>query len=487
MKRWFTWRMLSAALVLSIVTSAIAVLVNLATGQQARLTYWLALSVGVIVNAIILSWVSYSTSPIGEAEQAARAERRRNLKDARRVKSQLQAVFKEPGWLLTLRNLYDNDASDASLQFPLAVLNNRPFPIWLDQTEPSDNLDAGLSWEEFQRIPPDDKYATWYNSADEPAKEYEDLLKKINEEHKFNGPCWALKRLQHDGTGYRIVGTPAWYFDSLVTSEHLDDELMEQLRFGPDREVTLANLGRRRFEHREESRSPILDGRRRAAALSVSATTIAPDKGGRGFNLWLTRRSIYVATHKDFYHLTPSGILAPFHGAEMWNKAEYSAKNSLLREYAEELFAYKHLERGRLDDGRRLNAENLNENPRIRSLLDATARSDVQLKYLGMSVNLLTLRPELHFLILIRNADWWRSEQAQAHREGYPLAFNWESDRFEPVPLGEDLVLPDLPNVFHPAEMVPNAAAGIALGVPAARYLIHGGTLDAIPTIRTLA
>jgi hypothetical protein len=106
-----------------------------------------------------------------------------------------------------------------------------------------------------------------------------------------------------------------------------------------------------------------------------------------------------------FYHVTPSGILAPLGGASQKWDAEFSVKKSILREYAEALFSYKKLERGRLEDGRLLTAYNLLSDPRIHSLPAAETAGDVKIRYTGLSVNLLTLRPEIHTLILVPNAD----------------------------------------------------------------------------------
>jgi hypothetical protein len=108
------------------------------------------------------------------------------------------------------------------------------------------------------------------------------------------------------------------------------------------------------------------------------------------------------------------------------------------------------------------------------------------LHYTGVSVNLLTLRPEICTLLLVRDPGWLASESVAAQRDGRPWRLAWEwlarSDEHQ-LPSGRShhqfLALDDQlrpvsseDSALSPAALIPNAAAAIALALPVARRLL---------------
>ncbi|MFJ2596800.1 hypothetical protein [Streptomyces erythrochromogenes] len=99
-----------------------------------------------------------------------------------------------------------------------------------------------------------------------------------------------------------------------------------------------------------------------------------------------------------------------------------------------------------------------------------------QLYYTGISVNLLTLRPEICLLLVIDDVDWLRQEL----RRRRPFRFGWEyaqtpqavRHRSTSQPghwslrLDADL-RPASGRQLHPCCLVPNAAAALDLAVKA--------------------
>ena len=98
---------------------------------------------------------------------------------------------------------------------------------------------------------------------------------------------------------------------------------------------------------------------------------------------------------------------------------------------------------------------------------------DVHLRYCGLSVNLCTLRPEIHTVLFIRDAAWWEHEIGAAEIAGRPLSFNWEyregDRRF--LKLDEQFRPVDTRAILNPGALVPNGAAALSLATAVIRSL----------------
>lgn len=117
------------------------------------------------------------------------------------------------------------------------------------------------------------------------------------------------------------------------------------------------------------------------------------------------------------------------------------------------------------------------DEPEITRLNELLGSDEGHLYYTGVSVNLLTLRPEICMLLLIENPSWFREENRVARETGRPFAWGWE---YEESPwagvkmhnkpeqlqlrLGADLQPVDGARL-EPTFLIPNAAAAISLAV----------------------
>jgi hypothetical protein len=373
-------------------------------------------------------------------------------------------VFQGTGWSATLRDLYP--------RYELLNYMGADFPIWTKLAAPEhwNDLDAPL----VELLPGEDPRYPSYPKHFDPAGErrYWEKINSADGVKSFNGATYALERIEMEGGKFRIHARHGTYFHSIATSEDLDLELIKALAENPDRTVGLGCLPRRDFLHEAAGgQGVVLDGRNRAAALSVAATILI-DEGDGTYSVILAKRSHAVETHVGYTHVAPSGIFAPINAERRDDPTEFSLRRCILREYAEELFGYKDLEQG---EG--LLARDVEALPPVRELLEAEREGTVVLRYCGISVPLLTLRPEVYVLIFIRDRPWLDREIERADDSDHYFELNWEYEEANDpdavrLRLDSDLCPID-PSAVHPSRMVPHAAAALHLCTSVARTLIR--------------
>jgi hypothetical protein len=218
-----------------------------------------------------------------------------------------------------------------------------------------------------------------------------------------------------------------------------------------------------------------MNGRHRAAAVShATVIAAAAGNGDGGYDILLPPRSGAVATHAHFNHVAPSGIFAPFDERSPSPAPEFSIRRNFYREWVEELYAIEQHQR----PGYSFDLPDPEDEPeitRLKDMLDDPRKGG--LYYTGVSVNLLTMRPEICLLLLIRDPGWLKEEANIARATGRPSKLSWEyaqgpwdgerapgqSDRglfqlnAELQPRGRD--------PLKPTFLIPNAAAAISLAV----------------------
>jgi len=377
---------------------------------------------------------------------------------SRRLQIQ-KKVFVSDGLITTLRTLYP--------RFELLTYGGSEFPIWtkLAAVADRDNLDAALG----RLSPGPDPRRPGYPSDFDPAGErvYLERLATQDGKTSFNGATFALDRIEMDHDRLLVHAKHGTYFHSLATSECLEAELVAQLARNPGREVPLERLPRRKWLHEAVGgEHVVLDGRNRGAALSVAATLLISQPDGT-YQALLARRSHRVATHASFWHVAPSGIFAPLDAEHRDDSREFSVRSSILREYAEELFSYLDLEDGKGSDASKL----VSLRP-IKALKKAQQEGRVSLHYCGISVPLLTLRPELSVLIFVRDPLWFDQEIRRADQTHRWFSMNWEyesgKDR-DALMLALDADFNPIDrSIVSPAAMLPHAAAALHLSTTVA-------------------
>jgi 8-oxo-dGTP pyrophosphatase MutT (NUDIX family) len=207
--------------------------------------------------------------------------------------------------------------------------------------------------------------------------------------------------------GFPLEYASAGYFDAIATSDSLREEYLRTS--GSIADLSLLPL--RGLAHRASGGDPLHRGRGRVAAVGVSVAVTLPLGSLRA--VVVGRRNNEVATDPGMWHVAPSGTLEP---------AEEDAVIALVRhELSEELGIE----------------------------LPAPDRLEERLKTLGVSHDLLRLRPEICLRLDL--------EQGEYPSEGLSLS----SREFQDIDIVE-LSIIGLQDFWrtHPPEMLTSAAAG---------------------------
>jgi hypothetical protein len=351
--------------------------------------------------------------------------------------------------------------------------NLMPICIFPAQEDEWGNLNAALGELTDIEVP---AYYTPYSDKFDPSgkEQYDADLKAGDRPGRYNDPTYRFLRLYADDNGrMRIDCGLSRYFASLATSEMLDAEFMQALAPNVDELIGLDSLKRREWLHRNV-RDLVTVGDHRAAAVSIATVTLMETGDGR-YQILLVPRSIDVATHPLFNHVAPAGIFAPLN----WDNptGDYSVCNCLYREFLEELYDVKELARG---ERLRYRVE---REPEIQRLQELIQQKKARLLYTGISVNLLTMRPEICTLLLIQDPEWIDRESDPSLPR--PMKLNWEylpreaGHLLRPerkyaifLDLDENLEPIEQAARLGPSELVPNAAAAIGLAVPVAKRIL---------------
>ncbi|TCO54975.1 helix-turn-helix domain-containing protein [Actinocrispum wychmicini] len=425
--------------------------------------------------------VGATDSEIREAVRL-RNEAARELKRSSKAPSALPderaRALRGAGYLETLRQLYNQQ------RFPLLHLFGADMPICAFPTPPDrwDDVESAVGDLLGRDVPTrlERDKSRWPGDYDERGWDrYAELVAAGENNRRWDGPTWALDTMHIDSaTGaVRIDCVPGRYYRSLATSELLDAELMNAVADDPDRPVGLERLPRRAWLHQQAGGpdAALLTGRHRCAAVSVAAAVVM--RRAHGYDVLLTPRSEDVETHKFFNHVIPAGIFQPLepggsHLSDHFVDAEFTVRRTFEREYIEELFDAENY----ADVGGEPILTPANE-PEIQRLRDEPS---AKLYYTGVSLNLLTLRPEICLLLLITDPGWLERETATAAelsgRGGRPMHYGWEIvQRERDMPPGHSFArVLSLDTDLRPIGgqetlrsdlLVPNAAAAISLAL----------------------
>ncbi len=268
----------------------------------------------------------------------------------------------------------------------------------------------------------------------------------------YNGTTFTLKNLKRNPL--KIDATLGHYFDMLATCAALERELRDAAS------ELYIRLSARSLYHRKISPAIAMkSGRGRSAAIGGACLTVC--KRGGAYAALLGRRSGKSATDPGFYHLLPAFIFQPM--GDVVQAGEWSLRHHIEREWLEELFAMpeeRHPER----------IDYFQSHPALVHLHEMMARGDAGLYLTGISLNLLTLRPELSMLLLIHDEAWY--ERVTAPDSATSLNVLEEAHAAEFVPIATDeALLAALPPAVHTI-MPPQATAALWEGVALARQKI---------------
>lgn len=215
----------------------------------------------------------------------------------------------------------------------------------------------------------------------------------------------------------------------------------------------------------------ILKPQGRSAAISISTVVIF--RVENGFKTILRERSKDVAKYPDLLHIAPSFMFQPILG---FFEKEFSVKHNIYREYLEELFKIDELENP--DD--ESSYDFFYGNPNLKYLQRLEKERKAKLFFTGVSINLMSLLPEICTLLFINDAEWFENHSRGNVVDGLQLdrlKTNWEFTRMrdQERPLG-GIGLLDLGSgieissaILVPERFVPFGAAALWLGASTAK------------------
>ncbi len=270
-----------------------------------------------------------------------------------------------------------------------------------------------------------------------------------------NRPTFSFRRLE---TGpLRIHAHLGTYFDMMATCDALERELKDYFVANPA--LHSGNRLERRFRlHQAISpRQALTDGKGRSAAIGVATLTVFNHAGT--YKAIFARRSSRAGTEPGYYHVLPALVFQPMHPS---HAAEWRVSHHLYREYLEELFGMEEIDAPP-------SHHYFHDHPAFRQLQSMLDDGRAGLYLTGVSMNLLTLRPEICTLLLIKDPSWYERAAFQAA---------WETEQrsitFAPI-AGDEALLAALPPDVQPALYASMTAAGSAalwLGVEHARSVL---------------
>jgi hypothetical protein len=275
----------------------------------------------------------------------------------------------------------------------------------------------------------------------------------------YNGKTFTLHHLER--SPLKIHGQYGYYYDMLATCAALDHEVKRS------HSETLMRLPLRTQLHRTLNISQaVWSGQGRSATIG-GAVLIVFNQGGE-YQAILAQRNQQSATDPGFFHVLPAFIFQPTRPDQPLEDIEWRISHHIYREYLEELFGAPE------DETQSPHA--IYEHPALIDLQAMLSQGQAGLYSLGITLNLLTLRPEICALLLIHDATWWQ----RIHDPNNPFTLNAHAEaqggQLLTFPIVDDTQMKShLPENIH-LRMPAQAFVALHLGVELAREKIKSRT-----------
>lgn len=347
-------------------------------------------------------------------------------------------------------------------------LNGNIYPIALfrapiHQRDNPESILASSDWDSHEIVNHD---------LAEIGKEFRKIREKSGSQ-LWNGETFRMLKLEtknelkiHCGLGR--------YFTALDTCDSLEWELLiafsekyfriqENTKFA--KELKLRGL---------INQHSVIDPSERSAAIGISTMILFRHKNGFKTIVW--ERSNAVGPHHDLVHVIPSFMFGPEH-QEYDN--EFSIKHNVYREYLEEVFDFKEVNKA----GRIMAWDHFYSNPDLKYLISLEKSNKAKIYLTGVAINLLNLRPEICTLLLIDADEWYENHKGGNSDLGISkLQANYEFKDKEDLKaqgkkakifydIDSNFSLPDI-DEFSPSKMVPPGAAALILGLETAKDIL---------------
>jgi len=237
-----------------------------------------------------------------------------------------------------------------------------------------------------------DLYPPTQEDKDYAAYDYSYLSNLQNSKPSlFNGRTFTLNFIRENPLKMR--GALGHYFDMLATCASLENELRDAVAEGWMRAPSRAQ-----YHRHVEPKDAILRGTRRSAAIGIATLTVFNDNGT--YKAILARRSNKTAFDSGMYHVLPAMMFQPTTSDFSHPEHEWSIKHQVFREVLEEMFNMpEELDATEWDF--------FYQHPAMVYLKELMDSRQAHLYVTGITLNLLTLRPEVSTLLLIREPKWY--------------------------------------------------------------------------------
>ena len=242
----------------------------------------------------------------------------------------------------------------------------------------------------------------------------------------YNGLTFTMQHLNE--RPLRLRGAVGRYFDMLATTAALDRELRADAVEGRIRASS------RVAYHREvDPKSALRCGLKRSATIGICTLVVFNDQGT--YKALLARRSEKTAFEERMVQVLPTMTFQPT-TPDFANAQEWSIRHQVLREVLEELFDVP--ERPQTTEW-----DYFYRHPALVYLQELLQSGKAQLDLTGVVINLLTLRPEVATLLLIRDPGWFARISAADSDMPLRIADEFERDSVTSVPIMDDAELLD--------------------------------------------
>jgi hypothetical protein len=296
----------------------------------------------------------------------------------------------------------------------------------------------------------------------------------------WNGPTFSLITTDLNETG-SVSGLKACigsYFNMVASADYLEYELLARI-MQSDSPIALEDLPARSVAISDTTPSNcLLSGGGVDAAIAISTLVVYAREG----QYWLLCdvRSKSVAEYGDLYHVIPSFIYQPVTAITDHNlRIERSVRHNIYREYLEELFDVPEVGHA----GRPIAPDYFYDFPNLALLRDFLAEGAAEIRGTAFIFNLLTHRPEICTLLLIRDESWYQQQKDISRAKTIGLRhlnlnneFLLSEDQINESHLEIVTTLPlDDPRwkkIVKPWQMVPPGAPALIFGVKGAVKLL---------------
>lgn len=279
----------------------------------------------------------------------------------------------------------------------------------------------------------------------------------------FNGRIFTLHFIRPKPL--KIRGALGYYYDMLATCIALENELYAAIEDG-----WMLAPNRAQYHRHVTPQDAILRGDRRSAGIGISTLVVFNHAGT--YKAMLAVRSNNTAFDSNMYHVLPAMMFQPS-SPNFDNAAEWSIRLQVMREVLEELF---NMPENRAPE----RWDFFYEHPAYVYLQDLMAQGKAHLYLSGLTLNLVTLRPEITTLLLIQEPEWF--ERITAADSDIPFLTTDETVKnsvvFAPIMTDVDF-LAHFPQHFH-LHMPPQASTAMWLAIELARKIIMG-----VPIVQT--